>query len=248
MHRIEGHHFASPFAHHFAFRGKQWIHTDRERKMRTNLFLHKLFEHLQGSGTSGKIPVTSPDSSLRNSRKTNFWGSARTFRPAPLRREDPPSAPGSQKKVSGLKKLIFVLFLLLPEQKILWKEKSEPPIWGRRRRGSPRFVPISSDLVRFALPVFGNAPISSDLFRFLPICFQNKPERIRETPFCRPPFANPRKKKTFPQKGGFSGNGKGSHWFEALRKGPPFHGSRSSREIKIQNASCQMGSPEVARW
>ena len=27
----------------------------------------------------------------------------------------------------------------------------------------------------------------------------------------------------------------------ALRRGPPFHGSRSAREIKIQNASCQMG-------
>ena len=27
----------------------------------------------------------------------------------------------------------------------------------------------------------------------------------------------------------------------ALRKGPPFHGSRSSREIKFQNASSQTG-------
>ena len=33
----------------------------------------------------------------------------------------------------------------------------------------------------------------------------------------------------------------------ALRKGPPFHGSRSSREIKTQNASCQMGGREVTR-
>ena len=33
----------------------------------------------------------------------------------------------------------------------------------------------------------------------------------------------------------------------ALRKGPPFHGSRSSREIKIENASCQMGGREVTR-
>ena len=31
----------------------------------------------------------------------------------------------------------------------------------------------------------------------------------------------------------------------ALRKGPPFHGSRSLREMKIQNASCQMGGREV---
>ena len=36
--------------------------------------------------------------------------------------------------------------------------------------------------------------------------------------------------------------------FGALRRGPPFHGSRSSREIKIQNASCQMGGREVTRW
>ena len=27
----------------------------------------------------------------------------------------------------------------------------------------------------------------------------------------------------------------------AVRKGPPFQGSRSSKEMKIQNASCQMG-------
>ena len=32
----------------------------------------------------------------------------------------------------------------------------------------------------------------------------------------------------------------------ALRKGPPFHGSRSSREIRLQSASCQMGGREVA--
>ena len=31
----------------------------------------------------------------------------------------------------------------------------------------------------------------------------------------------------------------------ALRKCPPLHGSRSSREIKTQNASCQMGGREV---
>ena len=32
-----------------------------------------------------------------------------------------------------------------------------------------------------------------------------------------------------------------------LRKDPPFHGSRSSREIKLQNASCQMGGREVTK-
>ena len=35
--------------------------------------------------------------------------------------------------------------------------------------------------------------------------------------------------------------------FGALRKDPPFHGSRSSREIKLQNASCQMGGRKVTR-
>ena len=33
----------------------------------------------------------------------------------------------------------------------------------------------------------------------------------------------------------------------ALRKGPPFHGWRSSREIEIQNASCQMGGRKVTK-
>ena len=35
--------------------------------------------------------------------------------------------------------------------------------------------------------------------------------------------------------------------FGALRKGSPFQGSRSLREIKLQNASCQMGGREVTR-
>ena len=57
------------------------------------------------------------------------------------------------------------------------------PRSGVGRKGSPRFVPISpfsSDLFRFAIPVFGNAPMCSDLFR-LAICFQNKSKQIRET-------------------------------------------------------------------
>ena len=35
--------------------------------------------------------------------------------------------------------------------------------------------------------------------------------------------------------------------FGALRRGPPFHGSQSSREIKIQNESRQMAGREVTR-
>ena len=53
------------------------------------LFLHKLFEHRQRSGTSRQNSRDIPEySSLRNPRKTNFRGRARTFRP-PLRVEDP---------------------------------------------------------------------------------------------------------------------------------------------------------------
>ena len=42
----------------------------------------------------------------------------------------------------------------------------------------------------------------------------------------------------------------GPHWvgpwaLVEWRKGPPLHGSRSSMEIKLQNASCQMGGGEV---
>ena len=32
---------------------------------------------------------------------------------------------------------------------------------------------------------------------------------------------------------------------EALREGPPFHGSRNQREIETQSASCQIGGREV---
>ena len=32
----------------------------------------------------------------------------------------------------------------------------------------------------------------------------------------------------------------------ALRQGPPFHGSRSYREIKIQNESCRIGGGQAA--
>ena len=52
-------------------------------------YLFKLFEHPQGSGTSRQNSRDIPDSSLRNARKTNFRGRGRTFRPPPLRVEDP---------------------------------------------------------------------------------------------------------------------------------------------------------------
>ena len=65
--------------------------------------------------------------------------------------------------------------------------------------GSPRFVPMCSDFPVFFrfVPIcapcfreypdlFRSVPIFSDFFRFVPICFQNKSEQIRETPFCRP--------------------------------------------------------------
>ena len=69
------------------------------------------------------------------------------------------------------------------------------PDWGRQKG----ITPICSDLFRFPrfLPICSNlrslfsgiprfVPICSVFFRFVPICFQNKSEQIRETPFCRP--------------------------------------------------------------
>ena len=54
----------------------------------------------------------------------------------------------------------------------------------------PRFLPICSDLRSLFsgfLPISSDfLTFSSDLFRFVPICFQNKSEQIRETPFRRP--------------------------------------------------------------
>ena len=58
-----------------------------EKRART-FFWHKLLEHPQGSGTSRQNSRDIPDSSLRNPRKTNFRGRARSFRPPPLRVED----------------------------------------------------------------------------------------------------------------------------------------------------------------
>ena len=66
------------------------------RKMSTNFFAHKLFEHSQGSGTSRQNPWDIPGSLRRNPRKTNFRRRARTFRPPPLRvPRRPPPHPGS---------------------------------------------------------------------------------------------------------------------------------------------------------
>ena len=61
----------------------------RGRKVSTNFFWDKLFEHPQGSWTSRQNSRDIPGSSLPSPRKTNFRGRARTFRPPPLREEDP---------------------------------------------------------------------------------------------------------------------------------------------------------------
>ena len=50
----------------------------------------------------------------------------------------------------------------------------------------PRFLPICSDLRSLFSGIPRFVPICSVFFRFVPICFQNKPEQIRESPFCRP--------------------------------------------------------------
>ena len=56
----------------------------RERNMRTSFFCTNFFEHPQGSGTSRQNSRDIPESSLRNPRKRNFRGRARTFRPPSL--------------------------------------------------------------------------------------------------------------------------------------------------------------------
>ena len=72
---------------------------------------------------------------------------------------------------------------------------SEPPIWGRQKGVTPicsdfpvffRFVPICAPCFREYPDFFRFVPICSVFFRFVPICFQNKSEQIRKTPFCRP--------------------------------------------------------------
>ena len=78
----------------------------RGREMSTKLFLHKRFEHTQGSGTSRQNSPDIPGSSLPNPRKTNFRGRARSFRPLSLHVEDPHPTRLSPDP----KKLIFVLF------------------------------------------------------------------------------------------------------------------------------------------
>ena len=65
----------------------------RERKMRTKFFLHKLFEHRQGSGISRQNSRDIPDSSLRNPRKTKFRGRARSFGHHPFEWKTP-TPPG----------------------------------------------------------------------------------------------------------------------------------------------------------
>ena len=75
-----------------------------DKRART-FFVHELFEHRQGSGTSRQKSRDIPDSSLRNPRKTNFRGRARSFRPPPLRVEDPhPTGRSPDPKISGLQK------------------------------------------------------------------------------------------------------------------------------------------------
>ena len=74
---------------------------------------------------------------------------------------------------------------------------AEPLLWGRGKVGSRRICtdfPVFFRLVLIALLVFRNALICSDLLRFALTSsdlFQNRPEEIREIPFCRPPSASP---------------------------------------------------------
>ena len=93
------------------------------QKMHTKFFLHKLFEHPQGSGTSRQNSLDIPDSSLRNPRKTNFRGRARSFRPPPLRVEDPPPTPPG-----GLRTRKVYLCALFSCLNHFWVQKMD--FWG----------------------------------------------------------------------------------------------------------------------
>ena len=120
---------------------------------------------------------------------------------------------------------------------------SEPPLWGRQKGVAPicfdfpvffRFVPISlfSGRLRFV-------PSCSDFFRFVPICFQNKSEQIRETPFCRPLLQVP--DSSF-----------GASWDRPNGSGPiTFLGSRKAAQKKkshkisenLMDARVSLGDP-----
>ena len=64
--------------------------------MRTNIFCANFLNTPRGPGNPSKKIQDIPDSSLSNPRKTNFRGRARTFRPPPLRVEDPTPPGGHQ--------------------------------------------------------------------------------------------------------------------------------------------------------
>ena len=81
--------FQAPTFRHPRFGLADFGASNRERNTRTNFFLHRLFEHSQGSETSRQNSRDVPDSSLQNPRKTTFEGGPRTFRPPPIRAEDP---------------------------------------------------------------------------------------------------------------------------------------------------------------
>ena len=57
---------------------------------------------------------------------------------------------------------------------------------GSPDRGHPDLFRFSSDLRSLFSGIPRSVPICSDFFRFVPICFQNKSEQIRETPFADP--------------------------------------------------------------
>ena len=73
----------------------------RERKMRKNFFYTHFLNTPGNPGHPGKIPGTWQIPLFETPRKTNFQGRARTFRPPPLRVEDP-HPTGRAPDLSGL--------------------------------------------------------------------------------------------------------------------------------------------------
>ena len=83
-------------------------------------FLHRLLEHPRIlPGHPGKIPVTSQIPLFENPRKTSLRVRARTFRPPPLRVEDPPphpAVPRPKKKANSC--ALFSCLILLKRDEI----------------------------------------------------------------------------------------------------------------------------------
>ena len=110
--------FLCPFADsHLRSLRSLILRSFRKRKMRTKFFLHKLFEHRQGSGTSRQNSRDIPDSSLRNPRslgqgRQSFEGGHEVFGHHPFAWKTPTPPGGLRTQELNLCALFFLPDLL----------------------------------------------------------------------------------------------------------------------------------------